>query len=202
MPDPDAEVRRHDWLYPFVLPDGRRTVDALPEGVAAMHEARLQMLNAALDAAFPAEPPRTALDLGCNEGYFALALAQRGLDVTGVDIRDDHLTSARLMQRALGVQPARFVRRDVLELQPDELGVADVVLVFGLLQRVVQPAAILHAARAHTRQLCIVETTTDVQPETLMRDAGFTGITLVPPPEDETSRRALHHRVMLAARVP
>src|SRR6516164_9668674 len=66
----------------------------------------------AYDAFYAAEPPQIAgdvafyeqlaretggpvLELGCGTGRIALALAQRGLDITGIDVSDGMLTLAR-----------------------------------------------------------------------------------------------------------
>lgn len=48
-------------------------------------ESRRLVTDAAIVDAVMARAPRTALDLGCGEGWLARALAERGVAVTGVD---------------------------------------------------------------------------------------------------------------------
>ncbi len=52
-----------------------------------------------------------ALDVGCQCGALAVALAEAGADVTGVDVSEPLLDGARARARGYGV-PARFVRAE------------------------------------------------------------------------------------------
>lgn len=62
------------------------------------------------------QPYGPALDLGCGSGIWSLALAQRGWQVTGVDIIPKAVRRARDRAEAAGVA-ARFVHGDVTALQ-------------------------------------------------------------------------------------
>ena len=55
---------------------------------------------------------KTLAHLQCNSGGDSLSLAMRGADVTGVDISDAAISSARALSSETGI-PARFVRSDV-----------------------------------------------------------------------------------------
>ncbi|RAR51358.1 methyltransferase family protein [Paraburkholderia unamae] len=55
---------------------------------------RLVTDGAVLDAVL-ARAPRSVIDLGCGEGWLALALARRGVAVTGVDAVPELVTAAR-----------------------------------------------------------------------------------------------------------
>jgi SAM-dependent methyltransferase len=61
------------------------------------------------------EPPGSALDLGTGSGIWAVELARRGWDVTGVDTVPRALDRARERARHEGV-PARFEEADVTDL--------------------------------------------------------------------------------------
>ena len=60
-------------------------------------------------------PYGPVLDLGCGSGIWAVKLAQRGWDVTGVDFIPKALRRARERAREAGVE-ARFVQGDVTKL--------------------------------------------------------------------------------------
>lgn len=59
--------------------------------------------------------PRTAVDLACGTGSLTVILAQRGLDVIGVDLSEEMLTVAQ--QKAMMLEPMpRFVRQSLQNL--------------------------------------------------------------------------------------
>ena len=73
------------------------------------------------------------LDLGCEEGHFAVEFARHGAEVVAVDVREQHLERARFLAEASGAaERLGTVRADVRELDPDELGEFDLVLCLGL----------------------------------------------------------------------
>lgn len=57
-------------------------------------ESRKLVTNAAVIEAVISRQPRTVLDVGCGEGWLARALADRGLDVYGVDVVPELIDSA------------------------------------------------------------------------------------------------------------
>ncbi len=59
--------------------------------------------------------PRTAADLACGTGSVALLLAERGLQVTGVDLSEEMLTVAQNKAQSLENRPF-FVRQDLAQL--------------------------------------------------------------------------------------
>jgi ubiquinone/menaquinone biosynthesis C-methylase UbiE len=59
--------------------------------------------------------PRKVLDLACGEGTFAVAMANRGLRVTGVDLSPEMLEIARERAATEGVR-ATFIRQDMRSL--------------------------------------------------------------------------------------
>ncbi len=62
-----------------------------------------------------AAPYGSALDLGCGSGHWAIELAKRGWQVTGVDIVPTAIRQARESARRAGVD-ARFIEGDVTAL--------------------------------------------------------------------------------------
>ena len=81
--------------------------------VNPVHEQRL----AAVTTALQASGARSVLDLGCGPGLYCEALAARGLDVTGVDIRSQESPNAGLRRHPRGdplrVPAASFEAKDV-----------------------------------------------------------------------------------------
>ena len=59
--------------------------------------------------------PRSVLDLACGEGTFAVAMANRGLRVTGVDLSPGMLEIARQRAATVGVR-VKFLRQDMRSL--------------------------------------------------------------------------------------
>ncbi len=110
-----------------------------------------------LTEALALHPGQSVLDVGCGPGRHALALAGRGLDVTGIDASPEFVTLARDAAAARGL-PARFLLRDVRDLAFDAefdallclcqggfglLGGRDDVTVFRQLVRAVRPGGLL-----------------------------------------------------------
>jgi len=63
--------------------------------------------------------PKRVLDLACGEGTFAVELAKRGYQVTGVDLSPEMLSLAREKAKEAGVE-VRFVEQDMRDLKLDE----------------------------------------------------------------------------------
>lgn len=68
------------------------------------------------------DPPYgSALDLGCGSGRWSVELAQRGWDVTGIDLIPKAVLGARRRAEQAGID-ARFVEGSVTALQAAEVG--------------------------------------------------------------------------------
>lgn len=68
------------------------------------------------------QPPYgPALDLGCGGGLWSIELARRGWDVTGVDMVEKALATARERAHEAGVE-VRFVRGDITALREAGIG--------------------------------------------------------------------------------
>ena len=55
-----------------------------------------------------APPPRRIVEFGCGTGWLSLYLAQRGYEVTGVDIAEDAITHARAAAIAKKITTVQF----------------------------------------------------------------------------------------------
>jgi len=66
-------------------------------------------------------PYGRALDLGCGSGVWGIKLAERGWQVTGVDLVEKALERARLRVREAGVD-MRLVKGDVTDLRGTDVG--------------------------------------------------------------------------------
>ncbi|MGC2322093.1 MAG: class I SAM-dependent methyltransferase [Terriglobales bacterium] len=95
---------------------------------------------------------RTALDAGCGVGHFSSLLQQIGLRVTAFDARAENVEEAR--RRNPGVD---FRVADAEELQPQEFGVFDLVLCFGLLYHLENPLRAARRLRAMTGKVLLIE---------------------------------------------
>lgn len=163
-PISDALQRELDgpgWMYPWRL-SPQRTAPLLGENLPSVHQTRAEMIEGPVRAALAAAgPDATAIDLACCEGWFSHRLLEWGARrVMGVDIRNGNIRRAELVRDHFGIDPERltFRRADVLDLNPEDLGRFDVVLVLGLIYHLEDPADALRRARALTGSLCVIET--------------------------------------------
>jgi SAM-dependent methyltransferase len=148
------------WFYSFELPSGRRTECALPPEIAKIHDTRWAMLYQALEPLCARDFSRlSCLDIGCNQGYFAVKLAQLGCrPVTGIDARAAHIRNADLMRRVWELKHLQFRQLDLWQINPESFGQFDVVLLLGVLYNLENPIGALRLARALARRAVVVET--------------------------------------------
>ena len=97
-------------------------------------------------------------DLGCCEGGFSLALAQRGADVVGIEARRRNIEKAVLLRDHFGLSHLRFDLADVKDFAPDAYGQFDVALALGILYHLDQPVQWLQRVASATRLVLILDT--------------------------------------------
>jgi tRNA (mo5U34)-methyltransferase len=103
------------WFHNLHLPDGRRTAPDHPLGDFPSYkwEQIARFLPADLSG-------WTALDVGCNAGFYSFELARRGAEITAVDVDPHYLRQARWAAREFGLEARiRFQQRQVYALAGD-----------------------------------------------------------------------------------
>jgi SAM-dependent methyltransferase len=96
-------------------------------------------------------------DLGCLEGGFALALAQRGMNVTGVEARWKNFEKVKLLKEHFRLRNLSFKLDDVKNFTSELFGTFDVTLALGILYHLDRPGAWLRQVSGATRGLLIVD---------------------------------------------
>lgn len=127
-----AVMMRHGLLPyqpdPFGLGLGRRA-DRDAEGT----HRKWELIEPRLPTA-----PYSALDLGCNIGYFSFKLAQHGADhVLGIDVERGPLVIAEKLKVLGRVDNVGFLTRSIDERNVDLLGEYDVILFLSVFHHLV-----------------------------------------------------------------
>lgn len=161
MPLSDKELRRRLAAQPWTshniaLTDRITTMPGRPDFMET--DTRLKALLRVLEFCYRGRLANMRVaDLGCLEGGFALALAQRGMNVVGIEARAENLAKARLLKQHFDLPNLEFVQDDVKNFTRDNFGDFDVVLALGILYHLDQPAAWLRQIAGATRSVLIVD---------------------------------------------
>jgi ABC-2 type transport system ATP-binding protein/lipopolysaccharide transport system ATP-binding protein len=160
LSDLEELALQKQWFYSFDLPSGRRTECLFPPEINKIHDTRWAMLYQALEPLCAGDFSRlSCLDLGCNQGYFAVKLARLGCrQVSGVDARAAHIRDAELMRRIWALKHLQFRRLDLWQINPESFGQFDVVSLLGVLYNLENPIGALRLARALARRAVVIET--------------------------------------------
>ncbi|MEM7582938.1 MAG: methyltransferase domain-containing protein [Acidobacteriota bacterium] len=164
------------WMYEFDLGDGIVT-PLLAEELRTIHDTRERMIFSRLDVLLPSLEGLRCLDAGCNEGFFAQQLYQRGAAVDALDIRDVNIRRAKAVREICGLDPARlrFSTRDFFDLKA-EPETYDVSLFLGLLYHLENPMGALRLLHRITRDVAVIETQFTRQQSAIESGWGQTGI--------------------------
>jgi tRNA (mo5U34)-methyltransferase len=153
------------WFHNLHLPDGTETAPThfLGDFPRYKWEALAPHLPAQLGG-------WTALDIGCNAGYYSFELARRGAQVTGIDLDPHYLRQARWAARQLGLENTiEFRQLQVYDLA-GEKAQYDLVLFMGVFYHLRYPLLGLDIVARRTRRLLVFQTLTvpgmEVYPDT------------------------------------
>lgn len=95
------------------------------------------------------------LDVGCGSGRYAVALAEKGAEVVGVDFAANMLALAHELAEARGVASrCRFIHADFLDFDFSEE--FDISMAIGLFDYVPEPLVFLQKLSSLTKDLVIV----------------------------------------------
>src|SRR5258708_887537 len=98
-----------------------------------------------------------AADLGCLEGGFSLALAQRGVETLGIEARSRNLAKARLLREHFELTNLTFELGDVKGFRRAFQGEFDIVLALGILYHLDRPMDWLKQIAETTRRVLILD---------------------------------------------
>jgi tRNA (mo5U34)-methyltransferase len=143
------------WFHNLHLPDGTETAPSHFLGDFPGYKWR------ALAPHLPTDLQGwTALDIGCNAGYYSFELARRGASVTGIDVDPHYLRQAEWAARELGLEnDVEFREMQVYDLA-DEQEQFDLVLFMGVFYHLRYPLLGLDIVARHTRHTMVFQTLT------------------------------------------
>jgi tRNA (mo5U34)-methyltransferase len=152
----DAEIGAlAPWFHNLHLPDGRQTAPDHPLGDFPSFKWRAIAPHVPADLA-----GWTALDIGCNAGFYSFELARRGARVTGLEIDPHYLEQARWASRQYGLEDAATFRQgSVYDLEGSSER-WDLVLFMGVLYHLRHPLLALDAVAAVVGRLLVLQTLT------------------------------------------
>jgi tRNA (mo5U34)-methyltransferase len=169
------------WFHNLHLADGLQTAPDHPLGDFPRY--KWQCMEALLPADLRGW---TALDVGCNAGFYSFQLAQRGARVTAIDSDPHYLRQAEWAARQYGLEDrVSFKQLSVYELGRTHGGY-DMVLFMGVFYHLRHPLLALDILASKTHRQLVFQTLTmpgdairDVPPDMpllergLLRSEGF-----------------------------
>jgi len=153
----DPEIKAlAPWFHNLHLPDGRQTAPDHPLGDFPAFK------WAELGAALPEDlSGARVLDIGCNAGFYSLALAGRGASVLGVDVDPHYLRQAAWARERCGISESQLELR---QMQIYELAALDeqfdLVLFLGVLYHLRYPLLALDIVAGRVRDRLVLQTLT------------------------------------------
>lgn len=152
----DAEIDRlRPWFHNIHLPDGRQTSPRHALGDFPRNKWTRIAPHLPTDLT-----GWTALDIGCNAGFYSVELARRGARVTAMDLDPHYLRQAQWVLEKFGLRSrVTLWRASVYDLlrHPRQF---DLVWFMGVLYHLRYPTLGLDLVARATRRLALVQTLT------------------------------------------
>lgn len=136
------------WNHDFLLPYGIRTRPGVQVSHGKNH-VKLDRIRPILDLIDL--KGKKVLDVGCNEGFFSLHMANAGAHVLGIDVDEKRIEKARFVAATIEDKPD--VRFDVIDIYSDKfMGLPnfDLCLCMGFVHRIPDPFRALAALAKHS----------------------------------------------------
>ncbi|MEA2725135.1 MAG: tRNA (mo5U34)-methyltransferase [Gemmatimonadales bacterium] len=158
---PAAEHRRQSeeiaalgpWFHNLHLPDGTET--APQHFLGDFPGYKWKRLAPNLPASMEGW---TALDIGCNAGYYSFELARRGAQVTGIDLDSHYLRQARWAAKQFGLDGlVEFREMQIYDLARDRKKF-DLVLFMGVFYHLRYPLLALDIVARRTERMMVFQT--------------------------------------------
>jgi tRNA (mo5U34)-methyltransferase len=154
--DAVQEIQRLEpWFHNLHLPDGTQTRPDHPFGDFPAFKWKQLELELPSDLS-----GWTALDIGCNAGFYSFELARRGARVTGIDVNPHFLKQARWAAKEMGFEDrVQFQQRQVYQLVHEQQRY-DLVLFMGVFYHLRYPALGLDIVAQKVKRLMVFQTMT------------------------------------------
>jgi len=143
------------WFHNLHLPDGTQTAPDtwLNDFPAYKWEAIAPHIPANLEG-------WSALDIGCNAGFYTFELARKGATVTGIDVDQHYLRQAQWAVKQFGLEDrVTFERMQVYDLSRIDQRF-DLVLFMGVFYHLRYPMLALDIVAQKVRRLMVFQTVT------------------------------------------
>jgi tRNA (mo5U34)-methyltransferase len=153
----DDELRAlAPWFHNLHLPDGRQTAPDHPLGDFPAF--KWEQIGPALP-----EDMRgmRALDIGCNAGFYSLALARRGASVLGIDVDPHYLRQAEWAREQFEIPADQLELRQMQVYDLARLSETfDIVLFLGVLYHLRYPLLALDIVAERVSEVLVLQTLT------------------------------------------
>ena len=143
------------WFHNLHLPDGTQT--APDHALGDFPRFKWRQIASRLPADLAGW---TALDVGCNAGFYSFELARRGARVTAVDVDPHYLEQARWAAGQFGVEERVTFRQGQVYELGREPGDYDLVMFMGVFYHLRYPQLALDVLARKARRLLVFQTLT------------------------------------------
>lgn len=141
-------AHEQSWNHNFILPGGVETApgEQISHGKNLVKWNRIEPIIDLLSL-----KGEQVLDLGCNEGFFSVKLAEKGAKVLGADIDKLRIKKAKWIQSILGFENPTFRVLDIYSEEFKSINQKfDFCLCMGFIHRIPDPYTAIEAISAKT----------------------------------------------------